>query len=134
MNGITDLLKSERGIIGLALLAGATTLAALGIMPLARWEVFVMIIFGTYVAGKTASSVAYAVASKPAKGAAFDDVLTKLIADFVPQIIKGYAPAPMTAEEAQAEVDAAASAAVAEGIPATAPEAVVATPAAPAAP
>ena len=53
MNGLTDLFKSERGIIGLALLIGATVLTGIGAMSIDRWEHYSLWVFGIYVAGKT---------------------------------------------------------------------------------
>lgn len=53
MGAIKDLFNSERGLIGLLLILGATTLAILGKMPVAEWETYSQIIFGVYVGGKT---------------------------------------------------------------------------------
>ena len=61
MDALKDLFKSERGIIGLALLIGATVLTAIGKMPLERWEHFSALVFGIYVAGKSATGVAAAI-------------------------------------------------------------------------
>ncbi len=53
MGAISDLFNSERGLFALALVAAATTLAALGKLPVDTWQSFCTMIFGTYVAGKT---------------------------------------------------------------------------------
>ena len=57
MGAITDLLGSERGLFAILLIIGATVLTAMGKMTVDSWQSFAQIIFGTYVAGKTASSV-----------------------------------------------------------------------------
>jgi hypothetical protein len=60
MGAITDLWKSERGIITVALIIAATVLTALSVLTPERWEQwssFVKWIFITYTAGKTTTSV-----------------------------------------------------------------------------
>lgn len=57
MNGILDLLKSERGIGFLALVIGATVLTAMSILTAEQWLDYTKWVFGFYVGGKTASSV-----------------------------------------------------------------------------
>jgi hypothetical protein len=96
MQALKDLLKSERGLIGLALLIGATTLTALGRMSVDQWQTYSMVIFGTYVAGKTVSGVAYAITSRPEAMAPEGkmDALAKLAADLLPLLIP---PAPAAA-------------------------------------
>jgi hypothetical protein len=56
MGAITDLFKSERGILAVAIIVAATVLAALGSLPIADWKTFVTYIFGIYVGGKTITS------------------------------------------------------------------------------
>ena len=60
MGGLKDLAQSERGLLTVAIILAASGLAIYGISPEMwdRWTNFVMIVFGTYVAGKTATSVA----------------------------------------------------------------------------
>ncbi len=96
MQALKDLLKSERGLIGLALLIGATTLTALGRMTVDQWQTYSMVIFGTYVAGKTVSGVAYAITSRPEAMAPEGkmDALAKLAADLVPLLIPQAPPFP----------------------------------------
>lgn len=53
MGALTDLWKSERGLLAVLIIVAATTLAALERMPVADWQTFVTGIFITYAAGKT---------------------------------------------------------------------------------
>lgn len=55
-----------KGILAIALLLGATLLAALGRMPIGEWESFAELIFGTYAAAKAATTIASTIASRPA--------------------------------------------------------------------
>ena len=57
MNGLLDLLKSERGLGFLALVIGATVLTAMSILTPDQWLDYTKWVFGIYVGGKTASSV-----------------------------------------------------------------------------
>jgi hypothetical protein len=63
---LTSLFSSEKGVIGLALIAGATTLAALGYMTIDQWKEYTTYIFGIYAVTKTAQGAASAIASRPA--------------------------------------------------------------------
>ena len=58
MGAITDLWKSERGLLCLAIIVASTVLVVQGTLSVDDWKQLIMVIFGTYVAGKTASSVA----------------------------------------------------------------------------
>ncbi|MGH7179221.1 MAG: hypothetical protein ACREJC_17725 [Tepidisphaeraceae bacterium] len=53
MGAITDLWKSERGILAVAIIIAATVLAALSMMSVADWQTFVTGIFITYAGSKT---------------------------------------------------------------------------------
>ena len=53
MGAITDLWKSERGLIAALLIIAATVLAAMGHMTFAEWREYTLYIFGTYAALKT---------------------------------------------------------------------------------
>lgn len=53
MGALTDLWKSERGLIAILLIIGATVLAALGKMTFADWREYTLYIFGTYAVLKT---------------------------------------------------------------------------------
>lgn len=60
-NAVTDLWKSERGIIAVSLIIAATVLTALSVLTPERWEqwsTFVKWIFVTYTAGKTVTTAA----------------------------------------------------------------------------
>lgn len=53
MGAITDLWKSERGLLAVILVVTAGVLAGLGYMTTAEWTDFAKWIFVTYTAGKT---------------------------------------------------------------------------------
>ncbi len=53
MQGIIDLFSSERGIIGLALIIGATVLTAIGVMSIDAWTTYTFRVFAVYAAAKT---------------------------------------------------------------------------------
>ena len=53
MGAITDLFRSERGLLTLILVATAGVLAGLGHMTTTEWTDFAKWIFITYTAGKT---------------------------------------------------------------------------------
>ena len=53
MGAITDLWKSERGLIAVLLIVSAGVLAGLGYMTTIEWTDFAKWIFVTYTAGKT---------------------------------------------------------------------------------
>lgn len=53
MGAITDLLKSERGILAVLLIIAATVLAALGHMTEGSWREYTLYIFSVYAGVKT---------------------------------------------------------------------------------
>lgn len=53
MGALTDLWKSERGLIAALLIVAATVLAAMGQMTFAEWREYTLYIFGTYAVAKT---------------------------------------------------------------------------------
>jgi hypothetical protein len=53
MGALTDLWKSERGLIASLLIIAATVLAALGKVTFAEWREYTLYIFGTYAVLKT---------------------------------------------------------------------------------
>lgn len=53
MGAITDLWKSERGLIAVVLVIAATVLASLSKMTFDDWQSYTMWIFGIYAGGKT---------------------------------------------------------------------------------
>lgn len=123
MQALTDLLKSERGLLGLALLIAATVLTALGHMSIDQWQTFSMVVFGTYVAGKTASGVAYALTSRPEAMAPESklDAAAKLAAELLPMLMpKPSAAAPVPFPASVPEPNHEASDAKAD-VPAEAP-------------
>lgn len=66
-------------------------------MSIDQWQTFSMVVFGTYVAGKTVSGVAYAITSRPEAMAPESklDVAAKLVADLLPTLMPA---APRAAE------------------------------------
>jgi len=53
MGAITDLWKSERGLLAVLIIIAATVLTALGRMEITMWKEMSVWIFGLYAAGKT---------------------------------------------------------------------------------
>jgi hypothetical protein len=53
MGAITDLWKSERGLLAVLIIVAASVLTGLDKMTVADWQTFVMGIFIAYAAGKT---------------------------------------------------------------------------------
>ncbi len=66
MGAIIDILKSERGFIGLGLIVCATVLTALHIMPVEQWTQYTQVVFAAYALSKGASSVAEALSTRRA--------------------------------------------------------------------
>lgn len=56
MGAITDLWKSERGLLCVLVILAASAFVLAGKMAIGDWETFVMVVFGTYVGGKTVTS------------------------------------------------------------------------------
>jgi hypothetical protein len=93
MGAITDIWKSERGIIAIALIIAATVLTTLSILTPERWEQwssFVKWIFITYTAGKTITG-----ATSIMKGSGADDTSTP-----APVLAAGSAPVAVPATPA----------------------------------
>jgi len=53
MGALTDLWKSERGLLTVLIIIAATALTALGHMTIEMWKEMTLYIFGIYVAGKS---------------------------------------------------------------------------------
>jgi hypothetical protein len=66
MGAIADLWKSERGIVGLALVIAATVMVALGRLSADQWVDYTKWIFVTYAAAKTVTGAIEAT-KKPAE-------------------------------------------------------------------
>lgn len=62
---IKDLLSSEKGLAGGALIIAATVLAALGKMTVDAWVTYTEWIFGIYAGTKTVTSAVQAMSGKP---------------------------------------------------------------------
>ena len=67
---LKNFLGSEKGILALALIIGATVLTALGKMSLTEWQAYTIWIFGIYTGGKAIQGAASAVRSLKAPPAA----------------------------------------------------------------
>jgi hypothetical protein len=70
MGAITDLWKSERGLLAVLIIIAASVLAGLDKMPVADWQTFVTGIFITYAAGKTVTGAVQLLTSPRAELAA----------------------------------------------------------------
>lgn len=69
MGALADLWKSERGLVMVVLIIGATVLCALGIVTVQQWLDYTKWVFVTYAAAKTVTgSIAIAAAAKPDTG------------------------------------------------------------------
>ncbi len=55
---LRNFLNSEKGIIAIALLIGATVLASIGKMTIASWQDYSIWIFGIYTGGKSIQGAA----------------------------------------------------------------------------
>ena len=55
---VKNFLNSEKGVIALALLIGATVLAAMSKMTVAEWQNYSIWIFGIYTGGKSIQGAA----------------------------------------------------------------------------
>lgn len=71
---IKNFLNSEKGVIALVLLIGATVLAGLDKMSIAEWQNYSIWIFGIYTGGKSIQGAAAHFAGKPAGGAIADSI------------------------------------------------------------
>jgi hypothetical protein len=72
MGAITDLWRSERGLIAVLLILGATVLTALGQMAVAEWRDYTLYIFGVYATAKTVTGAVQVWRSPAAASAASD--------------------------------------------------------------
>lgn len=66
MGAITDLWKSERGLVAVLLIIAATVLASLGKMTFTDWREYTLYIFGTYAAAKTITGALQIIKGDPA--------------------------------------------------------------------
>lgn len=82
MGAITDLWKSERGLLALAILVSATVLEGIGHLTSDQWIELVKWVAAFYVGGKTLSSIAETVTrSKSEPPADHLDELREELAD-----------------------------------------------------
>lgn len=65
MGAITDLWKSERGLVAVLLIIAATVLASLGKMTFGDWREYTLYIFGTYAAAKTITGALQIIKGNP---------------------------------------------------------------------
>lgn len=79
-----NFLNSEKGVMALALLIGATVLAAMGQMSVEAWQTYSIWIFGIYTGGKSIQGAAAHLAGNAPGGqiaAETDDTVTDDDAD-----------------------------------------------------
>lgn len=84
MGAIKNIFGTEHGLIAIALIIGATTLCALGIMPLERWETYSQIIFGTFAGAHAIITGASAIANRPDATADMVSTLDNAFKSMVP--------------------------------------------------
>ncbi len=66
MGALADLWSSEKGVVAILLLVGATVLTAIGKIDAAGWRDYTTWIFGVYAGAKTVTTVGVAVAKAKA--------------------------------------------------------------------
>lgn len=72
MGALLNLWNSEKGLVGVLLLIGATVLTAIGKMTVHEWTEYTLVVFGIYVGGKTVQGVATTVVEAKARAATID--------------------------------------------------------------
>ena len=77
MGALTDLWKSERGLLTALILIAAGILAGLAVLTADQWMDFTKFIFVTYVSGKTVTGAVQIWKGSPADGAV-DDALVQV--------------------------------------------------------
>jgi hypothetical protein len=94
MGALTDLWKSERGLIASLLIIAATVLAALGKVTFAEWREYTLYVFGTYAVLKTITGTTAII-----KGTT-DPAPVETHAEGARMFAAGTSPAPIPAEPA----------------------------------
>lgn len=84
MDAIKGILGTEHGLLGIALILAATTLCALGIMPLERWETYSQVIFATFAGSHAIIAGASAIANRPDSNAAIMESFGDKLASMMP--------------------------------------------------
>lgn len=100
MGAITDIWKSERGLVAVALIAAATVLTGMHIIPADQWITYTKAIFIAYAAGKTVTgAVAMATTKEPDERQAN---LQSAVLQLVEHYLRSHAgpPAPPATEPA----------------------------------
>ena len=93
MGAILDLWKSERGLVAVALIAAATTLCGLGIIPVEQWLDYTKWIFVTYAAAKTVTGAVGIASAQPKTPPAVWQQIEPLITSIVSRMAAERAPA-----------------------------------------
>lgn len=68
MGALTDLWKSERGLVAIALIAACTVLTFTGRLTVEQWTSYTTWIFGLYAAAKTVTGTVGIIKSTPTQG------------------------------------------------------------------
>ncbi len=80
MGAITDLFKSERGLLAVAVIVAATVLCGTHQLTVDQWTTFTEWIFATYVAGKTITGATATLAESSASKPRNDHILADIMA------------------------------------------------------
>lgn len=64
MNALATLFSSEKGLLATLGLVSATVFVVLGTMTIDQWSAFTQVIFGSFVIGKTVTTVGAAIATR----------------------------------------------------------------------
>ena len=97
MGAITDLWKSERGLLAVLIIVAASVLAGLDKMTVADWQTFVMGIFIAYAAGKTVTGAVQLMTTPRAEDHAAEALVLERLAAAVKAVVdteQPPAPAP----------------------------------------
>ena len=58
MGALTDLWKSERGLLAVLLIVAVTVLACMGLVTFAEWREYTLYVYGAYAIAKTITGTA----------------------------------------------------------------------------
>ena len=92
MGALLDLWKSERGIVAVALIAAATTLCVLGVIPVDQWLDYTKWIFVTYAAAKTVTGAVGIASAQPRTAPAVWQQIEPLVTSILARMATERAP------------------------------------------
>ena len=87
MGAITDLWKSERGLLAVLIIVAASVFVGLDKMTVADWQTFAMGIFIAYAAGKTVTGAVQLLTTPRAEDHAADALVLERLAAAVKAVV-----------------------------------------------